>query len=215
MRKYEVSYLDRSHQEVSVSRLAPATALFEAPFMGFARGTLMATPEGPVAIEDIHPGMSVSTVDRGPQTVLWRGSTTVVPGAAGQSEESGRLTRIPADAMGLHRPSHDLLLGYGARVFRANRGHMVPATDLIDGETAIPVSPPSPVHVFHVLLERHACIKACGIEVESFHPGATLRSLVQRDIRALYLSLFPHMAGLDGFGPVRIPRLDEDEAGAA
>lgn len=215
MRKYEVSYLAPSGEELSVSRIAPATALFEAPFMGFARGTLIATPEGPVAVEDIYPGMPVSTGDHGPRTVLWRGSTTIVPNAAGQSEQSGRLTRIPADAMGLQRPSHDLLLGHGARVFRANRGHMVPAADLIDGETAIPVTPPSPVHVFHLLLERHSCIKACGVEVESFHPGATLGLLVQRELRGLYLSLFPHMSGLDGFGPVKIPRIDEEEAGAA
>lgn len=215
MRKYEVSYLTPSGQEEYENRRAPALRMFEMAFMGFARGTLIATPYGPIAIEDIYPGMIVSTADQGPMKVTWRGATTIVADAPGQNHEAGRLTRIPADAMGLQRPSHDLLLGMGARLFRANRNMMVPANDLIDGETAIPVAPPSAVQVFHLMLERHACLKACGVEVESFHPGAALRSLANRDIRTLYMSLFPQLNGVHGFGPVKFARLDEEEMGAA
>lgn len=210
MRKYEVSYLAPNGDGHAVARLAPATALFESAFMALARGTLIATPEGPTAIEDIKPGMTVATVDGGPQTVLWTGATTVVPGAPGQSEEAGRLTRIPAEAMGLSRPSHDLLLGLGARIYRANRGVMIPASDLIDGEAAFAVTPPSPVRVFHIGLRHHACIRAGGIEVESFHPGEALKKLTRPEIKALYMSLFPHLSGPDDFGPLRIAREAED-----
>ncbi|MEM6478068.1 MAG: Hint domain-containing protein [Pseudomonadota bacterium] len=206
MRKYEVAYLAPNGDGATIARLAPATPLFETPFMAMARGTLIATPEGPIAIEDIQPGMAISTVDSGAQTVLWKGATTVVPGAPGQTEEAGRFTRIAADTMGLNRPSHDLLLGMGARVFRAARDQMIDAQDLIDGETAFSVSPPSPVRVFHLALRHHARIRACGIEVETFHPGSAGKSLYRPEIKALYLSLFPHVSGLDEFGPLRISR---------
>ncbi|MEM6277024.1 MAG: Hint domain-containing protein [Pseudomonadota bacterium] len=209
MRKYEVSFLAPNGDVESVARLAPATALFESAFMAFARGTLIATPEGALAVEDLEPGMKVLTVDGGPETVMWTGTTTVVPGASGQSEEAGRLTRIPADTMGLHRPSHDLLLGLGARIFRVNRGILVPASDLIDGEAAFSVTPPSPVRVYHFALRHHACIRASGIEMETFHPGDTLRRLTRPEIKSLYMSLFPHARDADAFGPLRISR-DED-----
>ncbi|MEM8591697.1 MAG: Hint domain-containing protein [Pseudomonadota bacterium] len=210
MRKYEVAYLAANGDGHVAARLAPATALFEAPFMGFARGTLIATPEGSVAIEDVQPGMCVVTVDGGPQTVLWKGATTLVPGASGQSEESGRLVRIPAEMMGPARPSHDLLLAKGARVYQASRGIMVPSGDLIDGEAAFAVIPPSPVRVFHLALKQHACIRACGVEVETFHPGAHVgKALTRPEIKALYASLFPHLRGVEEFGPLRFPRPEE------
>ncbi|MEM9438108.1 MAG: Hint domain-containing protein [Pseudomonadota bacterium] len=211
MRKYEVAYLAANGDGHVAARLAPATAIFESPFMAFARGTLIATPEGPTAIEDIQPGMAVSTVDSGPQKVLWKGATTLVPGAAGQSEEAGQLTRITQDAMGLQRPSHDLLLGFGARLYQANRGMMVPAARFIDGESVFAVRPQSPVRVFHLALQHHSCLRAAEMEVESFHPGNAPQSMHRAEIRALYLSLFPHLRTLDDFGPLRVSR-DTDGA---
>ncbi|MEM1233323.1 MAG: Hint domain-containing protein [Pseudomonadota bacterium] len=210
MRKYEVSFLAPNGDVENVARLAPATALFESAFMAFARGTLIATPEGALAVEDLVPGMTVLTVDGGPETVVWTGTTTVVPGAAGQSEDAGRLTRIPADTMGFQRPSHDLLLGLGARIFRVHRGLLVPATDLIDGEAAFSVTPPSPVRVYHLALRHHACIRASGVEMETFHPGDTLRRLARPEIKSLYMSLFPHARSAEDFGPLRIARETEN-----
>ncbi|MEM6727676.1 MAG: Hint domain-containing protein [Pseudomonadota bacterium] len=212
MRKYEISYLAANGDGQTLARLAPATPLFEAPFMAFARGTLIATPEGPVAIEDIQPGMVVSTADGDALSVLWKGATTVVPGAAGQHEAAGRFTRITAEAIGLARPSHDLLLGMGARVWRAARGIMAEAQDFIDGEAAFSVIPPSPVRVFHLALKHHARIKANNVEVESFHPGGDARALYRPEIKALYVSLFPHVRSLEDFGPLREPRQGEADA---
>ncbi|MEM1374752.1 MAG: Hint domain-containing protein [Pseudomonadota bacterium] len=211
MRKYEVSYLASNGDVDRVARLAPATALFESAFMAFARGTLIATPEGALAVEDLEPGMTVLTVDGGPEPVVWTGSTTVVPGASGQSEGAGRLVRIPADTMGLQRPSHDLLLGLGARIFRVHRGMLVPASALIDGEAAFSVTPPSPVRVYHFALRHHACIRASGIEMETFHPGDAVRRLARPEIRTLYMSLFPHVRSAEEFGPLRLAREADGE----
>ncbi|MEO0665412.1 MAG: Hint domain-containing protein [Pseudomonadota bacterium] len=208
MRKYEVAYLAGNGDGASVTRLAPANAMFEAPFMALARGTLITTPDGPVAVEDLQPGMLVQTVDGGPEKILWKGATTMVPGAPGQSEEAGQFTRIAADSMGLARPTHDLLLGFGARVFRHSHRHMISAPMLVDGEAAFSIRPQSPVRVFHFALARHAILSANGIEVESFHPGIAPRLLSRPEVNALYLSLFPHLTRLEEFGPMRFPRED-------
>ncbi|MEM1236500.1 MAG: Hint domain-containing protein [Pseudomonadota bacterium] len=210
MRKYEVAYLLPNGDEHSSTRLAPATPLFESAFMALARGTLIATPMGPVAIEDIQPGMMVSTLSDGPQPVVWKGATTIVPGAPGQSEEASILTRVPGDAWGMQRPSHDLLLGFGARILRATQNILVPATTLIDGDTAFSVQPPSPVRVFHLALPRHACIQASGINVETYHPGDIPRRYLRPEVQALFLSLFPHLDNLNDFGPLRVGRSGEE-----
>ena len=210
MRKYEVAYLAPNGDGHSTTRLAPATSLFEAPFMALARGTLIATPMGPVSIEDIQPGMMVSTIADGPLPVIWKGATTIVPGAPGQNDCAARLTRVACEAMGMQRPSHDLLLGFGARVLRKAHGVLVPASSLIDGETVFNVQPPSPVRVFHLALPHHACISANGVEVETFHPGLFSGKRLRPEIHSLYMSLFPHMSVLEDFGPLRITRSGED-----
>ena len=74
----------------------------------FARGTLLQTVSGPVAIEDLDPGEMVETVDGPPALVTWIGSTMMVPHAPGQSEEMTQLVRIMCDALGLGRPMPDL-----------------------------------------------------------------------------------------------------------
>ena len=206
MRKYEAAYLAANGDERSITRLAPATGLFEAAFMGFSRGTLIATPDGTVAIEDIYPGMSVMTDEDGAQRVLWKGATTIVPDAPGQSSQAARLVRMPAETMGLQRPTHDLLLGRGARVWRESRGLMVSGATLIDEDVAFAVMPQSPVRVFHLALAQHCCIRANGIEVESFHPGEALSRVTRPELRGLYVSLFPHLTSLAGFGPMRFLR---------
>lgn len=216
MRKYEVAYLAANGDGMTASRIAPASPTFETAFMAFARGTLISTTEGPVAIEDLFPGMEVITADHGPQPLLWKGATTIVPGAPGQSQDATRLTRVATEAFGPGRPAQDLMLGYGARIFRATHrdhpmGHFKKANQMVDGMSAVDIYPPSPVRVFHLSLAVHSRLVANGVEVESFHPGV-LRSLRSRsDLEALYLSLFPHIRVIEDFGAMAYPR-DVDEA---
>ncbi|MEL6913708.1 MAG: Hint domain-containing protein [Pseudomonadota bacterium] len=190
------------------TRLAPASAAFEAPFMALARGTLLATPQGPTAIEDIVPGMDVTTLDGTARPVLWKGATSLLPGTGSQSEEARQLIRIPAGAMGILRPSHDLLLGFGARIVQ--RGRMVRATQLVDGEAALAVRPQSPVECFHIALPEHGAVRANGLDVETCHPGPAARHFARSDMRQLFLSLFPHVEDFADFGPLRFPRAVED-----
>jgi len=219
MRKYEVAYLAGNGDGMTVSRIAPATVTFETAFMGFARGTLISTTQGPVAVEDLYPGLTIATADQGAQPLVWMGATTIVPGAPGQSEAATRLTRISTDALGPGRPAQDLMLGYGARVFRATHrdhpmGHFIKASDMVDGMSAVDIYPPSPVRVFHLALRSHSRLIANGLEVESFHPGALHGLRSRSDLEALYLSLFPHIRSFQEFGPLSYPR-DVDETANA
>ena len=91
-RRYEVAYLSNEGEVITANRVAPAMEIFEEAFSAFSRGTLIATPDGPVAIEDLVPGQLITTED-GPRMLRWRGALTVIPGQPTTTE----LTRLSAD----------------------------------------------------------------------------------------------------------------------
>ena len=216
MRKIEVACLGPASQFIDISRLVPAIPVFEDAFAAFARGTLFQTERGLTAIEDLWPGDRVRTVGNGFQTLLWRGSTMIVPQAKGQDPTMGRLTRIAADALGIARPMHDLVLGPRARLAHRAPGirtltgkdiALIPARDFIDGNNVIELTPPGAVPVFHLGFATHQCIAANGVEVESYHPGPVHAMGLRQDLVELYLSCFPHMPDLTAFGLAALPRL--------
>lgn len=215
-RKYEVAGLTPSGDIESFTRLAPATPSFEEAFSGFARGTLIQTAHGPLAVEDLTPGMEIVT-DRGARLpLLWKGAMMLYPGVPEQPADSTQLTRITADAFGLGRPMPDLLLGARARLmFRharceallGRRSAFAPAHAFIDGLCTIGVTPMAPVRVYHLGLERQVALKANGVEVESFHPGLAADKIMEPQTWELFLSLFPHASSIADFGPMPYPRL--------
>jgi hypothetical protein len=215
-RRYEISWIGPNAAIQSATKLAPATAPFEEAFSAFARGTLIATADGPVAIEDLQPGTRVMTAEGPVATVTWIGSMTVYPARAVPGAEPATMTRITADALGMGRPMPDLVLGPRARIlFRDTRCRIAtgldaayaPAAALIDGETVIAVTPVAPVAVFHIMLDRQGSLRAGGLEVESYHPGAGYAEMIEPQLRPLFLSLFPHLSGFADFGAVAHPRL--------
>lgn len=219
MRKYEVSSLMSDGTLRSSHHIAPATPLFENAASAFARGTLISTDQGPIAIEDLMPGDHVETVDGAPQVVRWIGSTMMVPSAPGQTERMKRLVRIMSDSLGIGRPMPDLLLGPGARLLREKPAYgrllgseklFMPIDDFIDALGLIEITPPSPVRVYHLALDRHASIRAAGIEVETYHPGETAEKGLGDNMRNLFLSLFPHIHEMADFGPLTYPRASLD-----
>lgn len=215
MRKYEVASLSKDGSVRYSEHIAPARKDFEAAFAGFAHGTMIATPDGARAVEDITPGTLVDTVKGPPLPVLWVGMMTLVPSAPVEDSDQLRLTRIMADAFGLARPMPDLILGHGARLLRSpaalreyamQTDVLTPASAFVDGASAITITPPTPIALYHLCLPHHAIIHAAGLEVESYHPGTTLLRDMKHNARALFLSLFPHITQEDGFGPLAYPR---------
>jgi len=216
MRRYEVAHLRPNGDLHEFHRLAPAIPAFEDGFAALARGCLLSTDRGTVAIEDILPGDRVRTITNGFQTVLWRGSITVMPGKTPDTSGAGRLVRVSSDALGIGRPMPDLLLGPSARLYYRTptiahiTGHdaaFVPITDFIDGNAIFEVTPPGAVPVYQLGFARHERILANGVELDSHNPGTRHETGLRREMLELYLSLFPHVNRLDDFGRLMHPRM--------
>ena len=225
LRKYEASFQRADGTIADISQLAPASDLFESAFAAIARGTLIATPDAPRAIEDLLPGDIVTTFHNNRnahETVVWKGMLKLVPNAPRQAPKTGHLTRLSMDSFGIGRPVPDLMLGPKARILQrgpnctdtlGTDGALVPARALIDGMNIIEVTPPSPVEIYHIALKRHAVIFANGMGIETYHPGPQATAQTNVQMLELYLKFFPHITRMSDFGALAYPRVTGDALG--
>lgn len=223
-RRYEIAYLDANGHFETCTRLAPAIPEFEEAFSAFARGTVISTTEGPVAIEDLVPGMEVLTGEGRAERITWIGSMTLFPPRALPGMQGCSLTRITADAFGIGRPMPDLVLGPRARILVRDarcrfatgvEAAYAPAAAFADGVSIIEVTPVAPITVFHLVLERQGSIRAAGHEIESFHPGARMSDGFDPQVAQVFLTLFPHMRSIADFGTLAHPRMSATEVETA
>ena len=217
MRKYEVTYLTSDNQIEEFTRIAPAAQPFEDAFAALGRGAIVQTQMGPVAVEDLLPGDQIKTESGGFQTLKWRGTMTIVPGAQNKRPEMGTMTRLTADAMGFGRPGPDLVLGPSARILHKAPGiktltgsdaALIPARDFIDGSSIIELKPIAPVHCYQLGFDHHERISVNGIEVDTLHPGLPHMLQMRQDIQMLFMSLFPHKTRLSDFNGLLHPRIN-------
>lgn len=223
LRRYEVSSLLANGDISQTRHIAPAMPLFEDAFCAFSRGSLVDTENGPVAIEDLLPGDRVLTVDGQAETVLWKGSTTIIPGRPGPKGRNLRLTRIMADSFGMQRPMSYVIAGPAARLLntpnhlRAVSGGaqmLTPVQEFVDGMNVIETAPPTPVELFHLCLPRHAAIRVGGLEFETYHPGVNAPRMISHAMRSLFLNLFAHIDHLADFGPLAYARAGDGQIDA-
>ncbi|OUD10334.1 hypothetical protein BVC71_02155 [Marivivens niveibacter] len=196
MRTYEVAYLTSSGDIETFQRLAPAIPIFETAFSAFARGLVLTTRYGAVAIEDLLPGDEVRDVDGHFHELRWKGAITVVP----QENQTKHLVRITADSLGPMRPSNDIMVGPAARLAD---GSEKAANDLIDDSGVIDITPMRPTQLFHLVFDRQCAIDAQGIALHSYHPGARHSFGLQGPRLSLFLELFPHIERWSDFGPAQ------------
>ncbi|MCE0505227.1 Hint domain-containing protein [Roseivivax sp. GX 12232] len=218
MRRYEAAALLPDLTVEYLSRTAPAHPVFEETAGGFARGTLLQTPSGPVAVEDLVPGDYVETSD-GAEPVIWIGSTSYVPRVEDSDSILTTLYRVTGGAFGPEMPGTDMVFGPAARFlvrrdrFRETIGHdsvFVPLADYADGERVIPVQPGGSVQIYHVALAEHKALKVGNLEIESYHPGPGLRRELGPGYLETFLSLFPGCRGLEDFGELSRPRTSRE-----
>lgn len=214
MRRYEAASLLADLSISQQAHVAPAIPLFENATCALARGTLIATMRGPVAIEDLLPGDYIDT-HRGPECVLWIGSCTYTPNRDPLDDNPMRLTRVMSDAFGPSRPMGHLLAGPAAAIRQEKTAmrnaalsgsFITPLADFVDGDRVIEVTPPSPVQLYHLALARHAIIRAAGVEVETYHPGPHAGADIGPNTRAVFLSMFQHVSEFKDFGDMAFPR---------
>jgi hypothetical protein len=218
-RRFDFEWLDGTEAQ-SGSHVAPALPAFEQAFGAFSHGVLIQTTEGPVAVEDLYPGMYLEKPDGGVTQLLWKGAITLVPGAPASAENPDKLYRVMPDAFGLGRPVQDQTFGPHARRFdrdpklRASLGAsaaLVPLSAMADGTSVIEVNPVTPTRVYHLACERHDAILAAGLEVESYHPGPDVAISLSDEMMRHFLAFFPHVQHIRDFGRLCAPRIATDE----
>ena len=216
-RRYAMSWLGAGGFIEDETRIAPAIPLFEEGFSALARGAVLVGEAGPIAIEDLLPGMRVHTAEERIETVTWIGTMTMFPTNA---DQGAKMIRVTADAFGQGRPMPDLVLGPYARICLRDarlRGRLgieqayVPISGFVDGVSVIEVQPVSPVSVYHVVLERQGSLRIAGLEVESYHPGEGAERLMEPRMAQLFADIFPQVERLSDFGRMAHPRLTKFE----
>ncbi len=216
MRKYEIMHLDRDGNLRESRRMARAHPAYEQAFCVLKQGAMVTTKSGFVPVEDVIPGDQLRLGDGNFETVQWRGSITMVPDNDAIDSSRTSLTRITADAMGFNRPGPDLFLGYAANILHRAAGirrvsgsdaAFIPASDFVDGNNVLSLSPPQPFAVYQFGFAGQRSLMVNGIEVETLHPGTPFNLGLRGTGLRAYLSFFPHKRTFEDFGLMNCPRL--------
>jgi len=170
----------------------------------YSCGTWIDTPDGPRAVETLHPSDLVNTVDHGPQPICWvRSSDHPLEGLAVEDKP----VLISAGALGLGRPAQDLIVSPQHRIFVGGGGQLLgpfkteafaPAKSLTSLQGIRHMKGKSKITWIHFACDRHELVTANGCLSESLLLGPmVLNGLTTRERRAL----------IDFFGPASSPDL--------
>lgn len=187
----------------------------------FAAGTMIDTPQGHRAVEDLHEGDMLLTRDSGPQQILWTGRRRM-SGARLRAMPHLRPVRIRAGALDSDRPQQDLIVSPQHRVLiRGGAAEMlfqtpevlVAAEDLVNGRSVVVDHGLHEVTYIHLMLPQHHIVWANGVETESFHPGAADLDQMSAEQRDRLLAFFPSLAqDPDAYGGYARRMLNRGEA---
>jgi hypothetical protein len=150
----------------------------------FVKGTLITTPNGPVAIEHLVPGDTVLG-STGWREVKWLGYRQYGPASFLSKESQTRITpvRIKAHAFADNVPDRDLLTSPWHHLLVD--GKLVRAHDLINGITVVQESGISEVSYYHVELDQFDVIMAHGVYSESWADGGNRDFFQNVDVTTL------------------------------
>ncbi len=180
----------------------------------FTRGTMIMTPDGEKAIEDLAEGDLVETRDNGAQKLRWIGSrkmaafgkiapVVIKKGALGNDRD----LRVSQ----LHRM---LITDWRAELMFGEPEVLATAKHLVNGDTVY-VEEGGEVEYFHMLFDRHEIVTANGAPSESFHPGEQGLSWMEEQVRDEIYAIFPELQDdADSFGPSARQSLKAYEARA-
>lgn len=178
------------------------------PFVCFAAGTRVETPDGPKRVERLQVGDMVLTRDHGPQTVRWVANRHV-PGQGPNAP-----VRIPVGALGNDRivelsPQHRVMVaGPKIDLYFNTPEVLVRAKDLV-GVNGISYVRRPVAHYVHFACDRHEVVTAHNMPIETFYPGPEARSILGQ-------GAFDHftdaVGGLAAYGPIARPVLSGAEA---
>ncbi|MCB8878101.1 Hint domain-containing protein [Acidisoma silvae] len=175
---------DAAFEEADTTIVAPlpqTIATDDGQVACFARGTRIATGDGPIAIEDLDVGDLVLTLD-GRERVTWIGFREVHCHLHSEPRKVYPIC-IEANAFGKGQPSRDLFLSPDHAIYRESV--LIPVKHLINGTTVRQV-PMQTVGYYHIELPRHAILLADGLATESYLETGDRQAFEDSDIIELH-----------------------------
>lgn len=166
----------------------------------FVAGTQIATPDGPMRIEDIKVEQLVLTRDHGQQVVLWVGGRNYV---ANPLAKHLRPVIIRKGALGNRqtlRVSQQHAFPIGGQLIRAR--HLA---EFCGGQVARFDRQAQQVSYHHVLTEQHTFISAHGAWAETLYPGPNVARLLGSRQYLKLIAAAPHAVKPDTYGPPALP----------
>lgn len=167
----------------------------------FAAGTMLATPHGEVAIEDLREGDLVLTRDHGAQPIRWIGKTVIGAARLAVSPQL-RPIRIKAGALGDNSPATDLVVSPQHRVLVRSKiaqrmfgtsEILVAARQLLQLDGIDIAGDLAGVEYFHMLFDRHEVVVSNGAETESLFTGPQALKALGRAARDEIFAIFPEL----------------------
>ncbi|MBS7546174.1 Hint domain-containing protein [Ancylobacter oerskovii] len=150
----------------------------------FVRGTLIETPEGPVAIETLKIGDKV--IGRsGVREVKWIGWRDYGRAYLRTNEQKRAVApvRVRAGAFADNVPSRDLLVSPWHHLFVS--GKLVRANDLVNGMTIVQELNTPTVSYWHIELDQFDVVRAHGMFSEAWADGGNRDFFQNVDVTAL------------------------------
>lgn len=163
--------------------LAPGTQ-----YVCFTAGTLIETPDGPVAVEALKPGDLVSGHAGGQGKVVFTAERTITSDEI-RAFPKHRPVTIPAGHFAPGVPERDLTVsplhrilvtGFGIERLFGHDAAFVAARDLPD----VHIAPVDDVTYVHILTEAHMAVLANGCPAETLLPGDMALLALGPDARA-------------------------------
>lgn len=149
----------------------------------FAPGTAISTAQGAVSVEDLRPGMMVTTADDGPQPLRWVGVRSIdfrvepermAPVRIGRGAFGLRSdgTPLPSRDMIVSPMHHMVIDGPAVLDHCGQQQALAPAMALVGLPGIWALKGIRTITYFALLLDRHQVIYAEGAATESFRPTA-------------------------------------------
>lgn len=179
----------------------------------FAGGTLIETPDGPVAVEDLAVGDLVLTHDHGPQPIRWRGVRRYTAEQIAETPSLRPIT-LRKGSLGGDMPLRDLTVspqhrvlvrsGVARRMFGSDEvlvaaKHLTTLAGIDEGDVA------GFVDYHHIMFDRHEIVTSNGALTESLYTGSEALKSVGPAAREEIFRIFPALRTGDVMTPAARP----------